>query len=161
MRGLVCMIAAAWCVGCGGASAPATAERSPAAAPKPAAPAAARPEVIGKWTKEIGKYDPNDKSYRIASLDVKYSNPVTGALEAYGPMVGQIGGGAAQHNYDVYKEIKGRHLTYKEYVAEIVNNPQGEMKMPMLPGGKKYMFDEVNHKILIVEPVEAEEPSQR
>ena len=129
--------------GCGGA------------APKQAAegPPKEKQKAVFSMTAEFVKYDPNDKTMRVASNDVKYSNPVTGGLEAVPGILGQMSSHFGKHELDLYQAEHGKYPNYQEFMAKVVNGPGGTFKLPVMPGLRKYAYDEAKHEIVVLEPV--------
>ena len=113
--------------------------------------------IIGKKTKEIGKLDPNKKDQVVMPDDpqIKVTNPITAGLEAYGPALEKISKLHIQHAMDLYKAENDRFpKDYDEFMTVIIK--ANNIELPVLPGGLKYMYDEENHKLVVVKDLSAE-----
>ncbi|MCA9092523.1 MAG: hypothetical protein KDA68_03480 [Planctomycetaceae bacterium] len=116
--------------------------------------------IIGKKTKEIGKLDPNKKDQKIMKDDpeIQVSNPITAGLEVYGPALEKIYKLHVKHAIDLYKAEHDRYpRDYDEFMTDIIE--ANNIELPVLPGGLKYMYDEENHKLVVVKDV-GEEPKK-
>lgn len=107
--------------------------------------------IIGKKTQEIGKLDKNAQGQKVLPdrPQVKVTNVVTGGLEAYGPMLEQISKLHIEHALQLYKAENDRYpKDYDEFMSVIIK--ANNIELPVLPGGLKYMYDEENHKLVVV-----------
>jgi len=105
--------------------------------------------IIGKTTQDVGKFDPNADN-KVSDSKVTIDNPVTGALSAYGPMLEQIEKTHIKHAIDLFEATEGRYpKDYDEFMEKIIK--ANNINLPVLPGGKKYQYDEANHKLVVVE----------
>lgn len=105
--------------------------------------------IIGKKTQEIGKFDPAEGK-KVSDGKMEITNPITGPLEAYGPMLEK--GVLPQIDYllELYRAEHDRYpKTYEEFMSEVIK--KNNIQLPVLPGGKKYQYDEKNHKLLVVD----------
>jgi hypothetical protein len=123
-------------------------------AEKPQPPPEKKQSILKKTTQEIGKYDPA-AGLEIVEPDVQITNPITGPLEAYGPMVQQVAGISVDYMLTMFNAQHGRFPTYEEFMDQIIKNKQNPVRLPVLPGGLKYQYDEANHKLVVVRPPEA------
>ncbi|MGH7129005.1 MAG: hypothetical protein ACREIV_10575 [Planctomycetaceae bacterium] len=106
--------------------------------------------IIGKTTQEIGKYDP--AAGRVVSdSKIHATNPVTAPLEAYGPMLEKVSATSVEHHLNLYYAEHGRYPTYDEFMEQIIK--RNNLRLPVLPGGSEYQYDEANHRLVVVEPV--------
>lgn len=112
--------------------------------------------IIGKTTQEVGKFDPNANN-TVSDSKVKITDPVLGGLQAYGPMLEQIEKTHIKHAIDLFQAENDRYpKDYDEFMEKIIKANQ--IKLPVLPGRKKYQYDEENHKLVVIEaPAEANE----
>lgn len=105
--------------------------------------------IIGKTTQDIGKFDPAEGK-KVSDGKVEITNPITGPLEAYGPMLEK--GVLPQIDYllELYRAEHDRYpKNYEEFMSEVIK--KNDIKLPVLPGGKKYQYDEKNHKLIVVD----------
>lgn len=113
--------------------------------------------IIGKTTQDIKKFDPAAKN-EVSDSKVKVTNPVTGPLEAYGPMVERISKAEIDHAVNLFNAAEGRYpKDYDEFMARIIK--ENNIRLPELPFGKKYQYDEKTHSLVIVTPPAA--PAQK
>jgi len=104
--------------------------------------------IIGKKTQDIGKFDPNAQQ-EVSDSKVEVTNPVTGPLEAYGPMLEQISKSHVEHAVRLFEAEHGRYpRDYDEFMSEIIR--KNNIQLPVLPAGAKYVYDEANHKLQVV-----------
>lgn len=107
--------------------------------------------IIGKKTQAIGKLDKNAGGQRVMPdrPQVKVTNVVTGGLEAYGPMLEQISKSHIHHALQLFNAEHDRYpKDYDEFMSVIIK--ANNIQLPVLPGGLKYMYDEENHKLVVV-----------
>jgi hypothetical protein len=119
---------------------------------KPAAPPQERKGVVGQTTSDIGKFDPNAKQ-EVSQQKIQASDPITAPLAAYGPMVERISITEMDHAVRLFHASEGRYpKDYDEFMARIV--AENRIKLPVLPFGGKYQYDEANHTLQIVRPAQ-------
>jgi hypothetical protein len=112
--------------------------------------------IIGKKTQDIGKFDPN-AGREVSDSKVRITNPITGPLEAYGPMVEQISKDHIDYALRLYEAEHGRYpKDYDEFMRDIIK--ANNIKLPVLPAQMKYQYDEVNHKLVVVQPAAPPQP---
>jgi hypothetical protein len=105
--------------------------------------------IVGKTTDDIGEFDPKAKN-KVVEAKVEITNPVTGALEAYGPAVQRISDGEITHALNLFNAENDRYpKDYEEFTEKIVK--ANRIKLPVLPGKKKYQYDVENHKLIVVD----------
>lgn len=104
----------------------------------------AKPKMTGK----IGEFDPAADN-EIVDTDVKISNPITGALEAYGPLKQQISGMAVTQAVEMFRATEGRYpKTYNEFVSKVVE--ANRIRLPVPGNGLEYQYDVQNHCLVVV-----------
>lgn len=115
-----------------------------------AEPQAADSGIINKTTQEIGEFDP-DGDDKIADLQVKPSANPYASVGAYGYMVAEISRLAIEKRMQLYQAVHGRFpKDYEEFMTEIIKkDPQ--LKLPVLPGNRRYQYDVKNHELVVVE----------
>lgn len=105
--------------------------------------------IVGKTTDDIGEFDPKANN-KVVEAKVEITNPVTGALEAYGPAVQRISEGEIAHALNLFNAENDRYpKDYDEFMDKIVK--ANRIKLPVLPGKKKYQYDVENHKLIVVD----------
>ncbi|MBI1344699.1 hypothetical protein GC163_00270 [bacterium] len=109
--------------------------------------------IVGKKTQDIGEFDPNAGA-AVSDSKVEVTNPITGPLEAYGPMVERISKTHVEHALNLFNATEGRYPeSYDEFMEKIIK--ANNIQLPVLPGGKKYQYDVPNHQLVVVDaPVE-------
>ena len=110
--------------------------------------------IINKTTRDIGQFDPAAGA-QVSDSKVQVTNPITGPLQAYGPMLEQISKTHIEHALNLYNAVEGRYpATYEEFMDKIIK--ANKIQLPVLPGGKQYQYDVENHKLVVIDaPVAA------
>lgn len=112
--------------------------------------------IIGKTTQDVGKFDPNAGNV-VSDSKVRVTTPGLTGVQAYGPMVEQIMKSEVAHAVNLFQATEGRYpKDYDEFMERIIK--ENKINLPVLPGGKKYQYDEVNHILVVIEP--PAEPAQ-
>lgn len=123
----------------------------PAKAPPP--PKKESKSIFGKKTQDIGKFDP-DAGRQVSDSKVRITSPLFAGLEAYGPLMEQVSKMGVDRAVQVFYALQGRYpKDYDEFMSEIIK--KNNMRLPVLPAGAQYQYDEQNHKLVVVK---AEEP---
>src|SRR4051794_21617627 len=92
--------------------------------------------IIGKTTTDVGEFDPN-AGKKVSDSKVKITDPVTGSLQAYGPMLEQINKSYVKQAVDLFHASNDRYpKDHAEFMEQIIKANQ--IKLPVLPGKKKY-----------------------
>lgn len=105
-------------------------------------------KVFGKTTDDIGKFDPNAQQV-ISDQKIHATNPITGPLSAYSPMMEKISMLEIDHALALFNATEGRYpKDYDEFMQRIVK--ENNIRLPVLPFGGKYQYDEINHALMIV-----------
>ncbi len=103
---------------------------------------------LGK-TDKIGEFDPAG-GRQVSDSAVTISNPLTGALEAYGPLVEQISKMGIHQAVEMFRATNGRYpKDHDEFMQKVIR--EGGIRLPKLPGGAEYQYDVENHKLVVVE----------
>jgi hypothetical protein len=109
-------------------------------------------KVFHQTTTAIEKFDPNAPNQRVSKGEFTYSNPITGPLEAYGPILERAVLPQVNHAVDLFHAAEGRYpKDYDEFMSRIIKTPEGTIKLPVLPGDKRYAYDVKNHTLIVVE----------
>lgn len=105
--------------------------------------------IVGKTTQNIGEFDPNAGA-KVSDGKVEITNPITGPLEAYGPMLERISQIQIKPAIDLFHATEGRYpATYEEFMELIVK--PNNIRLPVLPGGKQYQYDVANHQLVVID----------
>jgi hypothetical protein len=92
------------------------------------------------------------KGARVASTKIRAKDPITLSGNAYSSIVGQYVIGQVKHSLDLFNAREDRYpKDYEEFMAEIINKPGEEIRLPQLPYYQKYGYDEAEHKLIILE----------
>lgn len=119
-------------------------------------PQASQPKQTAKLktTDDIGEFKAADGKQTVSS-EVKISNPITGALEAYEPTKQKIGELAIQKSVDIFNAIEGRYpKDHEEFMTKVIK--ANKIRLPALSPGKQYQYDVENHALMVVTEAAAE-----
>lgn len=106
--------------------------------------------IIGKKTQDIGKFDPQ-AGKKVSDSKVRVDDPLLYGAQAYGPMVEQISKGAVAQALKLYEAEHGRYpRDYDEFMDKIIK--ANNIRLPVLPFGHKYQYDETKHELVVVKP---------
>ena len=109
-----------------------------------------------KTTDKIGEFDPNAGD-EVVKPDVKMTNPITGPLEAYQPLVQQIAALGIEHAVNLFNASEGRYPnSYDEFMTRIIK--ENNIRLPVLSPGLEYQYDVENHKLLVIRTPDAKTP---
>lgn len=110
--------------------------------------------IFKKTTQDVGKFDPNAGNV-VSDSKVRADTPGLSGVQAYGPMVEQLMKSHVKHAVDLFHAENDRYpKDYDEFMEKIIK--ANKIELPVLPGGKKYQYDEENHILVVVEaPAEA------
>jgi len=123
--------------------------------PKPGEPVGGAPKggVIGNTTQDIKKFDPNAANQKVSDGTFKVTDPVTGPLVAYGPALERSFIPLINHDIEMFHALEGRYpKDYKEFMDKIIK--ANDRKLPVLPGGRRWVYDEKAHELKVVFDVE-------
>ena len=118
---------------------------------KPAAPQGDGQSILKKKTQDIGRYDPAE-GRTVSDSKVRATNPITGPLEAYGPMIEQASKASIDYHLLAYNAEHGRWPNYDEFMSQIIK--ANNVWLPVLPAKMEYQYDEANHQLVVVYPPE-------
>ena len=105
-----------------------------------------------KFTDKIGKFDPN-ANREVSDSKGTYSNPITGPLEMYGPMVERITKLKIDTAVRQFHALNGYYpRDYEEFMERIIK--QNHIKLPVLPRQMEYQYDVENHKLVVVKKLQ-------
>ena len=105
--------------------------------------------IIGKTTTDIGQFDPN-AGQKVSDSKIHATDPITSGTSAYGPMLERISKTHIEHAVRLFEAENGRYPSgYDEFMEKIIK--ANKIELPVLPGGKKYQYDEANHALVVVD----------
>ena len=109
-----------------------------------------------KSTDKIGEFDPNAGD-EVVKPEVKITNPITGPLEAYQPMVQKIAALGIDQAVNLFNASEGRYPnSYDEFMTRIIK--ENNIHLPVLSPGLEYQYDVENHKLLVIRTAEVKTP---
>lgn len=109
-----------------------------------------------KTTDKIGEFDPN-AGVEVVKPEVKITNPITGPLEAYHPLMQQVAALGIEHAVNLFNASEGRYPnSYDEFMERIIK--ENHIRLPVLSPGLEYQYDVENHKLLVIRAGEAKAP---
>jgi hypothetical protein len=99
-------------------------------------------------TDKVSEFDPA-AGQEVVTPEVKITNPITGALEAYEPIVQKLAGLGIDQAVGHFQALEGRYPnSYDEFMTSIIK--ANNIQLPGLPAGLEYQYDVENHKLKIV-----------
>ena len=99
-------------------------------------------------TDQVGEFDPA-AGQEVVTPEVKITNPITGPLEAYEPIVQKLAGLGIDHAVGLFQAEEGRYpSSYDEFMTRIIK--ANNIQLPGLPAGLEYQYDVEHHKLKIV-----------
>lgn len=105
--------------------------------------------IIGKTTQDVGKYDPAEGK-KVSDSKVRVTDPISAPLQAYSPMIEQATKAQIEHAVKLFQATNDRYpKDYDEFMQSIIK--ENNIRLPVLPGSKKYEYDETNHTLVITE----------
>jgi hypothetical protein len=105
--------------------------------------------IIGKTTQNVGEYDPNAGA-KVSDSKINATDPITAPVSAYGPMLERISQNEIAHAINLFNAAEGRYPnSYDEFMTRIIK--ENNIRLPVLPGGKRYQYDVENHKLVVVD----------
>jgi hypothetical protein len=104
--------------------------------------------IIGKKTDKIEKFDPKAPQ-EVSDSKVHANDPILAPLQAYGPIMEQISKLNVDYAVRLFEAENGRYpKDYDEFMSRVIKANQ--IKLPVLPAGARYAYDEQNHKLEVV-----------
>jgi hypothetical protein len=104
--------------------------------------------IIGKKTDDIQKFDPNARQ-EVSDSKVHANDPLLYGMQAYGPIMEQISKLNVDYAIRLFEAENGRYpKDYNEFMSGVIK--ANHIKLPVLPAGAKYAYDEQNHKLEVV-----------
>ncbi len=113
--------------------------------------------IIGKTTQDIDAFDPAAGA-KVSDSKIRATDPITAPVMAYGPMLEQISKTHIEHQLNLYNAIEGRYpASLDEFMDKIIK--PANIRLPVLPGGKKYQYDVENHKLVVIDAPTEDAPA--
>jgi len=111
-------------------------------------------KVLGKTTQKIEKFDPKAANQKVSDQKFEYTDPISGPMNAYGPALERSFLPLINDHYiRAFEAIEGRFpKDYNEFMEKIIR--ANDLKLPVLPGGRKWVYDEKEHQLKVVIDVE-------
>jgi hypothetical protein len=119
---------------------------------KPAKSAVTGEGIFKKTTQEVGKFDPNAANQVISDQKINATDPITGPLAAYGPILESASISKIKNDVEIFNVTEGHYPTYDEFMERIIKEPN--VQLPVLPYKGKYMYDEAKHELVVVRDIE-------
>jgi hypothetical protein len=105
--------------------------------------------IFNKKTQDVGEFDAAGGD-QIADLQVKPSANPYASAGAYGYAISEISKQAVQRQLQFFQAEHGRFpKDHDEFMTEIIEKPP--IKLPVLPGKRRYQYDVENHELVVVE----------
>lgn len=115
-----------------------------------AEPARKKEPIFGKLTQDIGVFDPNANQV-VSDQKIQATDPITAPLSAYGPTMEKVSIIAVEHAINLFYATEGRYpANHQEFMEKIIK--ANGIKLPVLPYGGEYKYDEANHALVAVYP---------
>ena len=108
-----------------------------------------KPKPGLRTTDEIGEFDPAAEN-NLADTEVKVTNPITGPLEAYGPLRLQVAELGIQQAVEMFRATEGRYpKNHDEFMQRVIK--ANKIRLPEPNAGQRYQYDVENHKLVVVQ----------
>ena len=105
--------------------------------------------IIGKTTQDIQKFDPN-AGKKVSDSKIHATDPISAPLQAYSPAIERITKSQIEAAVKLFQATNDRYpKDYDEFMSSIIK--ENNIRLPVLPGNKKYEYDEKNHELVITE----------
>lgn len=104
--------------------------------------------IIGKTTQNIGKLQPGDAG-KVSDSKINATDPITGPMSAYGPILEKASAIAVDQAINTFYALEGRYpKDHDEFMNRVIL--ENNIKLPVLPFGATYQYDEANHKLVVL-----------
>lgn len=130
-------------------------QKKPAAENKPADDGKG---IIGKTTQDIGKFDPNAANQVVSEHKINATDPITGPLSAYGPILEHASILTIKQDVALFEATESHYPTYEEFMERIIK--ANNRRLPVLPFKGRYMYDEAKHELVVVRDIENAEKAK-
>ena len=112
--------------------------------------------IFGKKTQDIGEFDNNKANQVVSDQKIHATDPITGPLSAYGPMIESISKTQITSALELFRATEDRYpKDHAEFMEKIIK--ANNIQLPVLPYKGKYQYDVEKHELVIVRsPEDAE-----
>jgi hypothetical protein len=115
--------------------------------------------IIGKTTQEIARLDPKDEVVDLQKTKDE-SIVLTASLQVYTREVVKLNQSVIKHAMNLYHASTERYpKDYEEFMREIIK--ANNIRLPKLPKGLGYAYDEVNRELMVIEVETTPEPDKK
>jgi hypothetical protein len=115
--------------------------------------------IIGKKTQDVGEFDKNKANQVVSDQKIHATDPITGPLSAYGPMVESISKTQITSALNTFYALNERYpKDHQEFMQEIIK--ANNIQLPVLPYKGKYQYDVEKHELVIVRSLEDAEKAK-
>jgi|SRR5262245_4483645 len=105
--------------------------------------------IFGKKTQDIGQFDPNKQNQVVSDQKIHATDPITGPLSAYGPMVEKVSIESVNYAIQLFNASEGRYpKDHEEFMERIIK--ENNIQLPVLPYKGRYQYDAANHALVVV-----------
>ncbi|MDZ4688592.1 MAG: hypothetical protein SH850_26260 [Planctomycetaceae bacterium] len=105
-------------------------------------------KVIGKTTQDIGEFD-KTAGAQVSESTIETSDPLSATMSTYAVAIDKTSKLKIEHALNIYNATEGRFpKTYDEFMEQIIK--PNDIRLPVLPGGRKYQYDVEKHELVIV-----------
>ena len=120
--------------------------------PEPAADDPDAGSIINKTTQDIGEFNAEGED-EIADMQVKTSASPLAAKGAYGYAAGEISRQTVERAIQLFHAEHGRYPeNHEEFMEQIIK--KNNIRLPVLPGKRRYQYDVEEHELVVVEAEE-------
>ena len=115
--------------------------------------------IFGKKTQDVGEFDKNKANQVVSDQKIHATDPITGPLSAYGPMVESISKTQITSALELFKATEDRYpKDHEEFIEKIIK--ANNIQLPVLPYKGKYQYDVEKHELVIVRSLEDAEKAK-
>jgi hypothetical protein len=115
--------------------------------------------IFGKKTQDIGEFDKNKANQVVSDQKIHATDPITGPLAAYGPMVERISMIEITSALNLFNAENGRFpRDHEEFMEKIIK--ANNIQLPVLPYKGQYKYDVEKHELVVVRSIEDAEKAK-
>ena len=115
--------------------------------------------IFGKKTQDIGEFDNNKANQVVSDQKIHATDPITGPLSAYGPMVESISKTQVTSALELFRATEDRYpKDHEEFMVRIIK--ENNIQLPVLPYKGQYKYDVEKHELVIVRSIEEAEKAK-
>jgi hypothetical protein len=105
--------------------------------------------IFGKTTQDIRQFDANKQNQVVSDQKIHATDPITGPLSAYGPMMERISSIEITSALNLFHAENDRYpKDLDEFMEKIVK--ANNIRLPVLPYKGRYEYDVEKHELMIV-----------